>query len=48
MIENRHSKYLYGKICTIGYYPGFYSSMRDKIWAYSGHFECSSKDEEEE
>jgi hypothetical protein len=47
MIENHHSKYLYDKIYTIGYYSGFYSSLRDKIWAYGGHFEFSSKDEEE-
>jgi hypothetical protein len=44
MIENHHSKYLYDKIFTIGYYSGFYSSLG----AYGGHFEFSSKDEEEE
>ena len=30
-------KYLYDKIYTIGYYSGFYSSLRDNIWASAGH-----------
>ena len=29
-------KYLYDKIYTIGYYSGFYSSLRDKIWGNGG------------
>jgi ABC-type lipoprotein release transport system permease subunit len=35
------------KIYTVGYYSGFYSSLRDKILANGGHFEFSSKDEED-
>jgi hypothetical protein len=45
--EKRHFKYLYDRICTIGYYPGFYSSLGDKILAYGGHFEFLEKDEDE-
>ena len=40
-------KYLYDKIYTIGYYSGFYSSLRDKLWGNGCHFEVSSKDGEE-
>ena len=47
MIINHHFKYLYDKIYTIGYYSGFYSSLKDNIWANCGHFEFSSKDGEE-
>jgi hypothetical protein len=47
MVRNHHSKYLYDKICTIGYYSGFYSSMRDNISENGGHFGFSSKDEEQ-
>jgi hypothetical protein len=32
------------KIYTIGYYSGFYSSLRDEIWGNGGHFKFSSKD----
>jgi hypothetical protein len=39
-------KYLYDKIYTIGYYSGFYSSMRDQICGNGGHIESSSKDED--
>ena len=45
--ENCHFKYVYDKMYTIEYYPGFYSSLRDKIWAYGGHFEFLLKDEDE-
>ena len=45
--ENRLFKYLNDTIYTIGYYPGFYSSLRDEIWAYGGHFEFLSKEEDE-
>ena len=34
------------KIYTIGFYSGFYSSLKDKKWENGGHFEFSSKDEE--
>jgi hypothetical protein len=38
---------LYVKIYTIGYYSGFYSSLKETNWANGGHFALSSKDEEE-
>ena len=44
---NQHFKDLYDKIYTIGYYSGFYSSLRDEIWANGGYFEFLSKDERE-
>jgi hypothetical protein len=37
MIKKIKIKYLYDKIYTIGYYPCFYSSLRDKILANGGH-----------
>ena len=45
--ENHLFKCLYDKIYTIGYYPGFYSSPKDKIRAYGGHFEFLLKYEDE-
>ena len=45
-IKNHPFKDLYVKIYTIGYYSGFYSSLKAKNWANGGHFECSTKDEE--
>ena len=47
MLKNLPFKDLFIKICTIGYYSGFYSSVKDKIWINGGHFEFSSKDDEE-
>ena len=29
----------YDQIYTIGYYSGFYSSLKDENWANGGHFE---------
>ena len=37
MIKIQQFKYLYDKIYTIGYYSGFYSTLRDKIWANGSH-----------
>ena len=45
--ENHPFKYLYVKICTIGYYTGFYSSLKDPNWANGGNLEFSSKNEEQ-
>ena len=39
MIRNNHFKDLYDKIYTIDYYSGFYSSLKDIIWANGDHFE---------
>jgi hypothetical protein len=38
-IINYPFKDLYVEIHTIGYYSGFYSSLKEKNWAYGGHFE---------
>jgi hypothetical protein len=46
--KNHHFKDSYDKIYTIGYYSGFYCTLRNKFWAYGGSFKFSSKDEEEE
>jgi hypothetical protein len=43
-IINHPFKDLYVKIHTIGYYSGFYSSLKDKNLVNGGHFESSSKD----
>ena len=32
LIKNHPFKALYDKIYTVGYYSGFYSSVKDKIW----------------
>ena len=42
--KNHLFKYLYDEIYTIGYYSGFYSSLRDKTWANCGNFGLSSND----
>ena len=44
---NQHFKDFYDEIYTIGYYSGFYSSQRDEIWTYGGHFEFLTPDEDE-
>ena len=44
--KNHWFKHIYDKIYTIGYYLGFYISLRDKIWENGGHLEFYSKDEE--
>ena len=42
--ENCHFKYVYDKIYTIGFYPDFYISLKDKHWANGGHFEFYVKE----
>ena len=42
-----HLKFLYNNNYTICYYSGFYSSLRDKIWANGGNFRFSSNGGEE-
>ena len=44
--KNHHFKDLYDKFYTIGYYSGFYSSLRDEIWANGDYFEFLSKDKD--
>ena len=39
-------KDLYVKMYTIGYYSGFYRSLKDKSLAHGGHFDFLTKDEE--
>ena len=46
MNKNQWFKDIYGTIYTIGDYSGFYSSLKDKMWANGGHFEFLSKDKE--
>jgi hypothetical protein len=38
-MKNHPSKDISDKNYTLGYYSGFYSSLKDKIWANGGHFE---------
>ena len=46
-LENiTHSLTYYDTIYTIANYSGFYSNLKDTIWATGGHFECSFTDEE--
>ena len=45
--KNHPFKDLYVKIYIIGYYSGFYSSLKDKDGANGGHFGFLSKDEEQ-
>ena len=47
MEKNHNFKYLYDEIYSIGYYSGFYSSMRDKNWANCVNFGLSPNDEEQ-
>ena len=43
---NHPYKDMYDKVYTISYYSGFYSSLKDKIWANDGHIDLSYKDED--
>ena len=46
VIKIHQFKYFYDKIYTIGYYSGFYSSLRDKIWANINISNCLGKIDE--
>ena len=43
MITNHPFKDLYDTIITIGYYSGFYSSLKPTIWSNGGYFEIFQK-----
>ena len=45
-VKIHSSEDLHAKICAIGYYLGFYSSLKDKNWRNDGHFKILSKDKE--
>ena len=47
IIHEDQFKDLYDKIYTIGYYSGFYSSLRDKIWVNGDHFGLLSNHKEQ-
>ena len=46
MMKNHPFKDIYDTNYTLGYYSGFYRSLKDRIWANGGNFEFLSKDEE--